>query len=215
VTAFGHSSRGFTLLELVVAIGIFALLAVIAYGGLNNVLKLSAGAEQQGNRLADVQLAVARFRRDLEQAVGRQIRDAFGDPQPAFTATSGGTVLELTRAGNPNPMRVPRSNLLRVSWALSGDQLQRVTWPVVDRPVGAEPPEPEALLDGLEALEMRFLDEQNQWLVEWPPAGQTGAERSLPKAVELNLTLSDWGPIRLLVMVPQGATEVDSEGENS
>jgi general secretion pathway protein J len=205
-------NRGFTLLELVVAMGIFALLAVVAYGGLNNVLKLAAGTERQATRLGEVQLAVARLRRDVEQASGRRIRDAFGDPLPALVASAGGTALELTRAGNPNPMQAPRSSLQRVSWGLAGDELQRISWPVLDQPVGAETPEPESVLEGLESVEMRFLDGQNQWLLEWPPSDRAQADTLLPKAMELNLTLEDWGKIRLLVMVPQSGGEGAGDG---
>ncbi len=68
------------------------------------------------------------------------------------------------------------------------------------------------MLVGLESLEMRFLDGQNQWLVEWPPTDRAQADTLLPKAVELKMALVDWGEIRLLVMVPQSGVGEAGDG---
>ena len=203
--------RGFTLLELVVAIGIFALVAAVAYGGLAAVLRLAGGTERQGNRLGAVQLAIARLERDLEQVVGRGIRDQYGDQQPALAASSGGTAMELTRAGRPNPLDAPRSVLQRVAWGTSGENLQRIAWPMLDNPTGAIAPEPEPILDAVTSFELRFLDNLDQWQMEWPAADRP-TSNDLPRAVEINLTLADWGLIRRIVMVPGGGAAVAGDG---
>lgn len=195
---------GFTLLELVVAVGIFALMSAIAYGGLLNVLAIAAGTEDQSNRLGEIQIAMARLERDVEQIVPRAVRDQFGDVRQALIAGAGGTAMELTRAGYQNPVDLPRSTLQRVQWTLDGDTLYRSPWPVLDSPVGATDPEPETLLTAVQALELRFLGEDDQWHVEWPlgQGGESGA--TLPRALEVRLTLKDWGDVRRILMIPGG-----------
>jgi general secretion pathway protein J len=195
---------GFTLLELIVAVGIFALMSAIAYGGLLSVLATAGGTEAQSNRLGEIQLAMARLERDVEQMVPRSVRDQYGDRRQALVAGSGGTTMELTRAGYLNPVDLPRSMLQRVQWTLDGDTLYRSPWPVLDSPVGAADPVPETVLTAIEGLELRFLGEDDQWHVEWPldRGGEAGAV--LPRALEVRLALSDWGEVRRILMIPGG-----------
>ncbi len=199
-----RSQAGFTLLELVVAVGIFSLMSAIAYGGLLSVLKTAGGTEAQSARLGEIQIAMVRLERDVEQAVPRAVRDQFGDLRQALVAAGGGTTMELTRAGYFNPVDLPRSTLQRVQWTFEGDTLYRSPWPVLDRPVGAEDPEPEAVLTAVESLELRFLGDDDQWHVEWPLQRGNDTDAALPRALELRLALEDWGEIRRILMIPGG-----------
>ncbi len=104
------TTRGFTLLELLVALAVFAIMATAAYSGLRSVLFTRAAVEEQNRRLADVQLAVFRLAQDIEQATPRGIRDEYGDPEPALR---GGDLLDdvliLTRTGWDNPLGQSRA----------------------------------------------------------------------------------------------------------
>lgn len=195
--------QGFTLLELIVAVAIFAIMSAMAYGGLSSVLSTASGSEVQQVRLAEVQLAIARLERDLEQIVARQANGPLGDVQPALSANSAG--LEFTRAGRANPLQRERSRLLRVALEVSENSLRRVAWPVVDRPAGAQPPEPEVLLSGVEDARVRFLNESDTWVSEWPPLRENGEPAAgLPRAAEIVLELQDWGEIRRILVLPGG-----------
>jgi len=115
------TQRGFTLLELIVATGIFALLSLMAFGGLRSVLDTEAAARDTGTRLADLQTTLWFMGRDMSQMVPRDIRDAFGDPRPALVGTSGAPgVLEFTHGGWDNPLGQARSNLRRVAYRVAG-----------------------------------------------------------------------------------------------
>ena len=74
------ATRGFTLLELLVALAVFAIMATAAYSGLRSVLFTRAAVEEQSRRLAAVQMAVYRLEQDVEQTLARGIRDEYGDP---------------------------------------------------------------------------------------------------------------------------------------
>ncbi|NJN45980.1 MAG: type II secretion system minor pseudopilin GspJ [Candidatus Competibacteraceae bacterium] len=79
---------GFTLLELLVALAVFAILSVMAYGGLRSVLFAEAAIEAEAQRLAQVQMAFHLLEQDITQIVSRSIRDEFGQQQAALL--SGG-----------------------------------------------------------------------------------------------------------------------------
>ena len=171
-------TRGFTLLELLIALGIFSLLSVMAYGGLKVVLSAREQTAAQSERLARLERAVLFLGRDIVQAVDRPVRDALGDPLPALTGGEGAGV-ELTRSGWSDPAGTQRSALRRVAWVLDGRALVRKTWPVLDRAQASEP-YPVNMLEGVQALKWGFLTAEGDWIDDWPPEESTSA---LPRAI--------------------------------
>lgn len=198
-----QSQRGFTLLELLVALGIFALLAAMAYGGLNNVMRVSDATQQHAERLAQLQKSFLWLARDIEQASERSIRDEYGDQQGAVQAAEFGRYqLELTRAGWRNPAGRVRSHLQRVAYGLRDGQLIRAYWNVLDRAQDSQPLET-VLLEGVGKLELRFLDEQQQWHSNWPSLGLDGEPvEGMPLAIELTMETPAEGRLRRLFRVP-------------
>jgi len=198
--------RGFTLLELLVALAVFAILATAAYGGLRTVLFTRVAVETQSQRLAAVQLAFHRLGQDIEQAAPRGIRDEYGEPQAALLGDElADERLILTRAGWANPLGQPRASLQRVAYRLRDGQLWRLHWPVLDRGGLVEPRET-SVLDQVRELRIRFLDQNASWRNDWPPpASDDSSQRdldALPRAVEISVTLEDWGEITRLLLLP-------------
>ena len=96
--------NGFTLVELVVAMGVFAMLSALAYGGLRSVLNNQAYTAQRAAELARLQLAYRLLEQDMQQVVKRGIRNEYGDPIGPLIAGSGlEQQLEFTRGGWRNP----------------------------------------------------------------------------------------------------------------
>lgn len=199
------TQRGFTLLELLVALAIFALLAAMAYGGLNNVLQVSHGTEQHAARLAQLQKTFLWLGRDLEQASDRSIRDEYGDSQLALQGGEFGRYqLELTRAGWRNPAQRSRSHLQRVAYGVRDGQLIRAYWNVLDRAQDSQPLE-SVLLEDVSKLEYRFLDASQQWQSVWPAISLDGQlTQGPPLAVEVSLETEAEGRIRRLFRIPGG-----------
>jgi general secretion pathway protein J len=194
---------GFTLLELLVALAIFSLVAVTAYSGLAAVLDTEEALDDHSGALSELQLAMQLMHRDLLQLTDRPIRDEYGDVQPALVAGGAPDVLiSLTRSGWPNPTGRVRSDLARVAYGLDGDRLVRAVWPQLDRVAGMEPLRAE-LLSGVQTVDLRFLDAEGRWQDTWPPLGVgREADPGLPRALELVISHERWGRIRRLIRLP-------------
>ncbi len=190
---------GFTLLELLVALAIFAVLAAIAYTALNQVSSTRTHMQAKAERLTALQMVFTVLGRDIEQGIARRVRDEFGDVEPVMKGGGVGTnLLSLTRAGWRNPLGLPRSHLQRVSYVFADNKWVRQSWAVLDRGPGVLPHE-EVMLEDVKAVELRFLDQTRQWQGFWPPPNQ---ETSLPRAVEITIDLADWGRVTRLFRVP-------------
>lgn len=199
-----NAQRGFTLLELLVALAVFAILSVIAYSGLRSILSTQARLEAQSQRLAQVQMAFYFLERDIQQMLARGVRDEFGQPHPALQSGGlGGELLELTRNGWDNPLGLQRASLERLAYRLQEARLLRLHWDTLDRG-GPEEPRQTVVLDQVREVRLRFLDQQNKWQTEWPPRSQQNEllKDNLPQAVELSVILNDWGAITRLFILP-------------
>lgn len=196
-------AAGFTLLELLIAIAIFALLGLGTYRMLDSVLRSDASTRAHELQLRELVRAMAAFERDLLQVTARPVRDPFGEPRPAMLGEEGETpALELSRLGWRNPLGRPRAGLQRVRWQLSGEQWQRHYWNVLDQAQDSQPQVQQAL-EGVTRLQLRYLDGDGAWHASWPPEG--GGEKSLqalPQALELVLEHRRHGELRRLLRLP-------------
>jgi len=205
-----RQNKGFTLLELLVALSVFAVLAIMAYMGLQNVLDTATHVETSAKQTSRLQLVFSRLEHDLTQMIQRPVRDAFGDEQATVQGQAQGIVF--TRIGWQNPLQRRRSHLQRVAWLVQDDSLYRRYWSVLDGAQESDWLEVE-MLEQVEAMEFRFLDNQSNWHNEWPPYAPGGASSDMKlKAVELKLTLVDWGELRRLWAVVETYTKKEGSG---
>lgn len=195
--------QGFTLLELLIASIIFAIMAIMAYGGLDNVLSNSKVSEQALKRLQQIQQSVSVLNRDLSQIIQRSIRDEYGNTQPYLSAGNNlDYLVEFSRGGRVNPANLLRSSLLRVAYRFEEDKLIRLQWQQLDRAQGIEPKQT-TLIDDIENVTLRFLDDNGEWQEQWPPlntatGGAQTTTTTKPAAIEIVMQLKDWGDIRRL-----------------
>ena len=199
----GADCHGFTLLELLVALAIFSVVAVLAYGGLGTVLEQQGLTEENAERLGVLQKTYLIIERDIEQAVPRPVRDQFGDVQTLLVGGAAG--LEFTRGGWPNPLGHPRSSLQRIGYSLEDQELVRHSWLVLDRAQDSEALH-QTLAGDITRFELRYLDGQDSWREQWPGEDATGNSETpaleLPRAVEVTLEHEYFGEIRWLFRLP-------------
>lgn len=205
-----YQTRGFTLLEMLIAVAIFAVVATLAYGGLIAVMRQYEATNTAQSRLQEIRRAVVLLERDLFQFENRPVREAYqGDTQPAIRGGVNALLpIEFTRAGWRNPVGVPRADLQRVAWQRDDDTLYRLHWQMLDQAQDSEPVRLE-VLDQVDAFSLRFLDEGGQWHEQWPPvenvvtsSGQVLEGTPVPVAIEFLIELEDAGRIRRLVELP-------------
>jgi len=196
--------RGFTLLELLIAIAIFSILSTIAYGGLKTVLDTEEQTRRYLERLSELQIGLTLVRRDVEQTVSREIRDEYGDSQPAMqTNDFSNILLEFTRSGRANPMNLQRSGLQRIGYQFEDKTLYRLTWPTMDRSQDTQPAR-DSLISDIKSVELVFYDQKMKPQAKWPKkTDDTGddPQHPLPKAIELKLEVENWGTIQRIFRV--------------
>lgn len=210
-------SRGFTLVEVLIALAITAFVAAIAFTSFTTVLNGVESSQATAERVYQVNRAWMMISRDLEQFVARPIRDEFGELEPAMQGGMAARFpLSFTRGGWHNPVGHPRSELQRVSYRLEDEILWRDSYPVLDRS-GETLVQEVALLEGVEELQLLFLDgtdnantvgstselETRNWPDSWViDTSQPGSVLNPPLAVEIRLQLSDWGEMRRIYALP-------------
>jgi len=212
-----RATAGFTLVEVLIALGITAFVSVIAYTSLSAVLSGAERLRENTDRSYEINRAFMILSRDLRQFVDRPVRDEFGEREPGLT---GGLLarfpLSFTRTGWHNPNGYPRSNLQRVNYRLEDDALWRDSYTVLDRAASTEPTSV-LLLEGVEEVQLRFLAGLDQlqvssrglnidtsdWTENWvADTSAPGASLAPPTAVEILLQLDDWEEIRRLYALP-------------
>jgi general secretion pathway protein J len=185
--------RGFTLLEVLIAIFITAAIGLGSWQVLNQAIRTNELTQARLTELGDLQKTMFFLSRDIQQIVPRGIRDSFGDYRPALSSKEESYLIEFTRVGwrNPLPERDKRSELQRVAYMLNADgELERHTWAVLDREQDSEP-KVRRLFAGLLEVKVSFLSENNEWQDEWPPASSSASPdpmrqfNSLPLAVNV------------------------------
>ncbi|HEJ7832840.1 type II secretion system minor pseudopilin GspJ [Serratia marcescens] len=194
------SQCGFTLVEMLLAIALFAMLSLTALAVFRGVLKSDEITRRKSTQLTQLQRALAIVERDFTHA---QARAPIGDkllpavPEFAVRQTVGEDAdiqLLLIRNGWPNPhARLPRATLERVVYRYRQGRLERLSYPSLDSPQAAA--RSVLLLTEVTRFRLRFYL-QGEWLTTWRAGGL------LPQAVEIVVETPALGEVRRIVTVP-------------
>lgn len=202
--------RGFTLLEILIAMAIFALIGLASTGVLTSVIDSNEISEQRFDRLQALQRAMLTIERDLLQAIERPIRR---DGQQTQVVMAGGQTddsdadgIGFVRGGWQNPqMLLPRSTQQMVAYRLRENTLERVYTNYVDNVIGYEP-KVRPLLTEVSDLNIEFLvDTDEEDSSAFSLSEDEGSSASwnesyqgavLPKAVAIEIETRDFGRIR-------------------
>ena len=205
-------AAGFTLIEVLIAMSITALVATLSFSSLTAVLSSVESLREHGERTSEMNRAWRIVSRDLRQFALRPVRDQFGEPESAmFGSAAVDKSLSFTRTGWHNPNLRLRSELQRVRYRLEDNSLWRESYFVLDRS-GESQVQRVELISQVEDFEMAFLGAGTEVRGEeldtdtWPDRwGVNASSRNVvapPQALELRLTLEDWGEVRWLYDLP-------------
>lgn len=197
-------SKGFTLIEVLVAMAVFGVMTMLAYMSLGQSLANAELLTERMDRLQAIQRTMRYLTNDLNAASPRPVRDELGTSyQPAvMVSVANDFALAVTHGGWNNPAGLPRSTLQRSVYLLEDGKLFRVYYPVLDSTYSNNAISTE-ILDGVEQLEFRLIQDNGDVTNQWPPDGAQGpgSLSVRPRAVEIVLTLEGEGEIRRIVEV--------------
>ncbi|WP_285349573.1 type II secretion system minor pseudopilin GspJ [Vibrio sp. D173a] len=207
------SNRGFTLIEVLVSIAIFASMSVAAYQVVSQVQRSNVLSQERTQRLNELQRAMVMMDSDFRQMAMRHVRNNGEEPSKQllfwseYLLDSDTKGVLFARLGWHNPrQQFPRGEVTKVGYRIKDEVLQRVWWRYPDTPTGQEGIVT-SLLTNVEEFDMRFFDGKS-WKKKW----ENGSE--LPKAVSVVLKLKDYGEISRTYLTPNGKL-VSSSQDNS
>lgn len=208
--------HGFTLLEALVAMAIFSFIGVASYNLLASTGRLKESGDRGYSTLSGLQLAMRQFEEDVAQFAQRPVAAGGSEPEAALDAAPQDAVVAMTRAGWRNPLSLPRSGLQRVEWVLDEDGrlLRRYRRDIDDN----DPEErvERVYLDGVDAFEVRYLDDKGKWLEDWPPESSPATQspgsvpgsgaavrppEPVPLAVEVKISQARIGEVNRVIPV--------------
>ena len=184
---------GFTLIELMVALFIFAMLAAAGVSLLSFGVRAQAAATQRLEDIADLRRFSTLLASDLAQALPRIARGPDGQPVRAFTGNDGRSdplLMGYVRSGWTNPDGAPRAGIQRVDVTFVDGRLTRTAYPMVD---GSVAPAGVVLADRVEQLTMRYRDRKGEWRPRWDNA----LLDMTPAAVEMTVNRKGEPPLVL------------------
>jgi len=193
--------QGFTLMELLIAVAIFALIGVAGYRMLNSVVSAFQKTSVHADEFSQLQQTVALIDQDLKHIVARKIKDELGGDLPAVAAAyRGGLPFEFTRNGRWRFPDETQSELIRIGYQVEDGNLQRLIWPVLDRAQDTRP-QVQTLLKNVSGLQIRLLGAEDGWSDSWPMENNQGQTDmlQLPKAIDLRFQTRNYGQIQRLV----------------
>ncbi len=183
--------RGFTLLEIMIALAIFALISILAWQILDGAMRTSTASDEAATKVTALQRAYNLLSRDFYQLQARAPRndgEVFVQQQDALTLT--------TLNGINGQVQ-----LERVRWTLKDKRLWRNIWTAIDGPVNAQPEEI-PILNDVKAMKWRFW--RGGWQDKWSDIAHQ------PDGVELNLTMENGETWRWVFITPGDMPDIQA-----
>ena len=194
-------ARGFTLIEMLVVFGVFALIGVISSQIVSRVIDNQRIMSERGQRLAEVQRAMHIIQRDILQLTARSVRDQLGDPmEPVLIGADG--LMEFTRLGWRNPLAQKRAEVQRLAYVMQEGNLYRAYWTVLDRTPDTDP-QLQSLLSDVKQVEFFALDASGNEHSFWPLAGDLASNpANALVAIVMRIEAAPFGAVERIWPVP-------------
>ena len=196
------TQHGFTLIEIMIAIGIFSLIGLASTQVLFSVLRSDELSQKSVAEITRMQRTFQIMQRDIMQITARKTRINGGEPQDTFLLAGEGMIesdddgIAFTRLGWRNPAQMfPRGTVQAVGYRLQENKLQRLHYLYPDQETGTEP-QVTTLLESVENLKFEYFDNK-KWQKNWQGS-------KLPRGIAVILTTEKHGEIRWQFMVAGG-----------
>lgn len=207
------TNKGFTLIEVLLALMIFATLSVAANQIFRNVINSNVQTEEVGNALKSLQRTLLIMDSDFRQMLARQYRNGSDEAKEALLEfgddllDSESQGIRFVRGGWINPQQLfPRGEVVKVGYRIQDETLERIRWMYPDNSSALEPAAM-PLMEGVTGLRFEVLGDDG-WKTEWE------APLSMPRAIRVTLDTERYGELTRIYLLP-GQTLPPSVGETS
>lgn len=195
--------QGFTLVEMLVALTIFAVLAAGGATLLRSSVDTQSAVAGKLDAVDAQQRVIALFSSDVGQAIARPL-DGLGEARkPPFEGTASS--MSMMRAGWVNIDRRARSSLQRVEWKADANGVNRVAHLFLD---GSDPGQAALVMRGGATARFRYRHVDGRWSDDF----RSTPEELLPAAVEMIVTPAGVPPLTMVVALPPRGLEPQAPG---
>lgn len=196
ITLPRQRQKGFTLIEMMLAIAIFALLSLMATQILRSILQTHQRVDDKNQQMGQIHLALALMERDISQATVRPAADESRPNLADFIVVKGiSDEIELVHRHWANPGAIlARSSLERVKYRLRAGQLERLSFPTPGATISQARIVP--LIHDVERFQLRF-SQAGAWQNGWY------ASAVLPQAIEVTVELPKYGRLRRIILLAE------------
>ena len=177
---------GFTLVELLIALAILGLVAVLGYRALVSLADSEAKLTAEARHWRELDAMFARLEADMRDAIPRTVRTGAAT-EAAWIGevdAAGNAALRFSRAGSEFIVE-PGSAGQRIGYRLHDAAIEVLYWPRFDQPA-AVVPQRYPLAGSVSGFRVAYLDSRGGWRDRWPVLG----EAPVPRAVRVVVTLA-------------------------
>ncbi len=186
--SFGRQG-GFSLIEVVVSIGLLSVMSILAYQALEVVMATNDRSHDTMSQQVNLRRAWAIIQRDLLHMRNRPFNDGLGQLERPYETDLSEFGVRFSRGGGPMLASNP-SGLMRVYYGLDDERnLVRTTWAITASPRYSDG-NTRTLLSDVDEVIFEHLSEKNEYSENWPPLNSQSAPM-LPKMIRVMIKLKD------------------------
>lgn len=171
-----RKNSGFTLIEILIALMIFAIIGVIAARSLQSIIQLHHQIKQENQKITRLMLGMTLIRRDIENAIYQQVREGDASNEAVFVGNK--TQLLFLRTGLLNPTALRQSNLETVQYSVEGNHLVRVS--LNFNAAKTAKPMKENLFDQVQSVHWQYISSNGKISAVWPMPKQKNTLQTVP-----------------------------------
>ncbi len=210
-----QKKRGFTLLEVLLALTIFTSLSMAANQVFKNVLNSDEQMLEVGNALKILQKTLIILDSDFRQMMARQYRNGGAESKEQLLEVGKSLLdsesegIRFVRGGWVNPQQLfPRGEVVKVGYRIRESKLERIRWMYPDDSSTTEPAEM-LVMEGVKDITFEMFDGA-AWSEQWSKTLE------MPKALRVSLDTERYGKItRVYILPEQKLTKVSQQGAGS
>ena len=197
------NAKGFTLVEILVAIFLSSLIGILVLSGLSTSLSINEKTLNRSNLLSQIALTDKIIKRDLLHALDRNARDERGDVRdwPLYGEVLLDEAIFLAFSIHTPIREGSRGALKWVEYSKEGSQIIRSEYSYVDRVLDSFK-HSSILLDSVDSLDLKFFN-QGSFAEAWPPQ-ETVELSGLPQMIEISFKFESYGDVFRRYLLTKG-----------